>query len=232
MSTFYEDLGIQMDATGKEIKAAFRKLASKFHPDKETGDVEEFQKVQRAYMVLSDADRKDKYDKDGDTGADYEPTVRDRALQNLSVLFSSIIEANLRCLETVDLIATIVARITDNRAFPIDLIKKANKRLGRIDEAISRLTNKKPDAPLDLFGNVLNQERGDILRTIKHNEGELEMMDIMEAVTCGYDYRHDKRGSMYENPYDPLNSVRIEQSAYKPGKSTPDGPSNRTNPYR
>src|SRR5829696_7342149 len=50
----YRALGVRRDATDAEIKAAHRKLAKRFHPDKETGDRDRFLKVQEAYRVLSD----------------------------------------------------------------------------------------------------------------------------------------------------------------------------------
>src|SRR6188768_28793 len=50
----YRALGVRREATEAEIKAAHRKLAKRFHPDKDTGDSERFLKVQEAYRVLSD----------------------------------------------------------------------------------------------------------------------------------------------------------------------------------
>jgi DnaJ family protein A protein 2 len=71
----YKCLGLGKDATQSEIKKAFRKLALKKHPDK-GGDPEEFKKIQAAYEVLGDAEKREKYDKyglegleEGDMGA-------------------------------------------------------------------------------------------------------------------------------------------------------------------
>ena len=57
----YETLGVQRDAGEKDIKKAYRKLASKHHPDK-GGDQEEFKKIQKAYETLSDPQKKAEYD--------------------------------------------------------------------------------------------------------------------------------------------------------------------------
>ena len=57
----YETLGISRDASEQEVKRAFRKLASKHHPDK-GGDQEEFKRIQGAYEVLSDPDKRAQYD--------------------------------------------------------------------------------------------------------------------------------------------------------------------------
>lgn len=55
-------LGVQTDASPEEIKAAFRKRAKQLHPDYHGKDAEPFLKVQQAYSVLSDPDRRRHYD--------------------------------------------------------------------------------------------------------------------------------------------------------------------------
>jgi curved DNA-binding protein len=58
---YYQILGIERTANEDEIKQAFRKLASKHHPDK-GGDTQKFQEIQEAYSVLSDPQKKQQYD--------------------------------------------------------------------------------------------------------------------------------------------------------------------------
>jgi molecular chaperone DnaJ len=70
---YYEVLGIKKGASADEIKKAFRKKAMQFHPDKNPGDKtaeEKFKEVNEAYEILSDADKKDKYDRFGFAGID------------------------------------------------------------------------------------------------------------------------------------------------------------------
>lgn len=70
---YYEVLGLKKGATDDEIKKAFRKMAMKYHPDKNPGDKgaeEKFKEVNEAYSVLSDADKKSKYDRFGFAGVD------------------------------------------------------------------------------------------------------------------------------------------------------------------
>ena len=57
----YQTLGVTPQSDKAEIKQSFRKLASKHHPDK-GGDPEEFKKIQQAYEVLSDPDKRQQYD--------------------------------------------------------------------------------------------------------------------------------------------------------------------------
>ena len=60
----YETLGLQKDASVEDIKKAYRKLALKYHPDR-GGDAEKFKEIGQAYEVLSDPERKSRYDQFG-----------------------------------------------------------------------------------------------------------------------------------------------------------------------
>lgn len=65
-STLYEALGIDHDATPEQISKAYRKKARETHPD-HGGDAEEFKALAIAYEVLSDEQKRDRYDKTGQT---------------------------------------------------------------------------------------------------------------------------------------------------------------------
>jgi molecular chaperone DnaJ len=68
---YYEVLELKKDASEKEIKTAYRKLAKKYHPDKNPDDKEaeaKFKEVAEAYEVLGDTDKRKKFDKFGHDG--------------------------------------------------------------------------------------------------------------------------------------------------------------------
>lgn len=67
---YYEILGVGRDASGSDLKAAFRRLARQYHPDvNNSPDAEErFKEINEAYAVLSDADRRAAYDRYGHAG--------------------------------------------------------------------------------------------------------------------------------------------------------------------
>lgn len=70
-SDYYELLGVSRSATDDEIKKAYRKLAMKYHPDKNQGDTvaeEKFKEISEAYEVLSDAQKRQRYDQFGHDG--------------------------------------------------------------------------------------------------------------------------------------------------------------------
>lgn len=68
---YYEVLGVGRDASAKDIKAAYRKLARKWHPDLHTGKKkkdeaeEKFKQINEAYEVLSNPENRSKYDRLG-----------------------------------------------------------------------------------------------------------------------------------------------------------------------
>ncbi|KAJ9597756.1 hypothetical protein L9F63_011364, partial [Diploptera punctata] len=69
---YYSLLGVSRKATDREIKKAFRKLAVKYHPDKnkEKGAEEKFKEFAEAYEVLSDPEKRKKYDQFGSAAFD------------------------------------------------------------------------------------------------------------------------------------------------------------------
>ena len=65
---YYDVLSVNKNSTADQIKASYRKLAVKYHPDKNKGDKaseEKFKEASEAYHVLSDSERKQNYDNFG-----------------------------------------------------------------------------------------------------------------------------------------------------------------------
>src|ERR1700733_15831778 len=79
---YYAILGVPKTAAAKDIKSAYRKLARKWHPDANPDNAkaaeEKFKDIQEAYEVLSDPEKRSKYDV---LGSDWQGAARDAARQ-------------------------------------------------------------------------------------------------------------------------------------------------------
>lgn len=80
--TLYEKLGVSPDATQDEITKAYRAKSRKLHPDA-GGDKSEFAELSHAYEVLSDPEKRDRYDKTGRFGT--EPSMIEATVASLTV---------------------------------------------------------------------------------------------------------------------------------------------------
>src|SRR6195952_4926036 len=84
---YYQTLGVTKTATDKDIKNAYRKLARKYHPDLNPNDAganKKFQQLNEANEVLSDPDKRKKYDQYGENwqhGEAYEQAKQQQAQQ-------------------------------------------------------------------------------------------------------------------------------------------------------
>lgn len=68
MKDYYETLGVTKNASGEEIKKAYRKLAHQYHPDKRGGDEKKFKEINEAYQTLGDQKKREHYDRFGTLG--------------------------------------------------------------------------------------------------------------------------------------------------------------------
>ena len=81
---YYEVLGVDRSASDQDLKSAYRKLALKYHPDRNPGDTEaeeRFKEAAEAYSVLADKDKRARYDRFGHQGVGaagaqgFDPTI-------------------------------------------------------------------------------------------------------------------------------------------------------------
>ncbi len=84
---YYKDLGVSKNATQDEIKKAYKRLAKKYHPDRNPGDKEaenRFKQISEAYRCLSEPEKRKQYDMFGQTGFQADPGFWGRAPGNAS----------------------------------------------------------------------------------------------------------------------------------------------------
>jgi molecular chaperone DnaJ len=88
---YYEILSVERTADGEEIKRAYRRLAMKYHPDRNPGDTEaeaKFKEAAEAYEVLSDQSRRQRYDQFGHEGLRSGPAAHDFSRMSHDDIFS------------------------------------------------------------------------------------------------------------------------------------------------
>lgn len=151
--TLYDDLGVPKDASPDEIKKAHRRGVKKHHPDT-GGDREQFDKVQRAFVVLYDPARREKYDRTGET--EQQP---DNELAKVSELimqaFDKAVQNNLDRFEYVDLADSTRIILRDSLRHHEKKIQETTVGLEALEKILRRVKYK--GKKHDIIGNVLRQ---------------------------------------------------------------------------
>jgi curved DNA-binding protein CbpA len=165
----YVLLGIELDATPEQIKTAYRKMAQVNHPDK-GGDVELFQAIQNAYEVLSDPERRAKYDETGDdTRA---PDVQSEALAAIGEMLIKLIDT---CdFETENLIGSMRNAVSGKRMQAESKKLHIENMIERRKKAMDRITMTE-DGP-----NVMHQI---VQSAIDNATQQLKVVDHFIGVT-------------------------------------------------
>jgi curved DNA-binding protein CbpA len=135
MNSLYEELGVARDADPEVIKRAYRRRAKETHTDK-GGDREEFHKVQRAYDVLSDPERRSHYDATGDAGGDAQDQESQDRLAVVEIWQTAI--AHLDPWD--DLVEWVRQIIEQSKPRLQDSIEKANGQRKRFEDMLGRLS--------------------------------------------------------------------------------------------
>lgn len=139
--SLYDDLDLPADATEAQIKAAHRKAAKRHHPDA-GGKREDFERVQRAALILRDPARRERYDRDGTV--EDEATV-DRELQGAVSLMNEVFQAALASspsLERIDIIGGAKAMLAESMRHVEQQQAGERKAKAKFEKAAKRLRHK------------------------------------------------------------------------------------------
>lgn len=185
--TIHEELEVAKDATVAEIKRAYRKKALKHHPDREEGDTEEFKRVTKAYQVLIDPVKRQRYE---ETGCEDEP--RGTSTGVLASLFSVTVSELLSSKidpSKVDLIGKIRTKLHRLKSDVVASEKEGQRRIKDLETIKARLTSESEDLLLE----VLQSQIDDHNRTLAQHKVQLLEFQQCEEALENYNYEFEKQ---------------------------------------
>lgn len=155
---YYELLGVSPNASTEDIRRAYKLKAQVHHPDKEGGDEALFKQIQKAYEVLSDPERRQKYDLGQED--DNVPPIRNMAVQTLVGIFINAID-NHEQIESVDLIEVVTNSIHANT-------RETKRRKSQLDRTKLKYLRAQEKLKFKGESNFLNQ-------ALERSLGELQL---------------------------------------------------------
>lgn len=193
----YEVLGVAPSATPEEMKKAYKQAAGKLHPDKPTGDHEKFTALQRAYSIVSDPDRRARYDSTGESEKSPGPNPREVIAQ----VFAQVAENSDT--EHQD-IAQLVRRHFQGqrKTLSISALAKQSKKWGQI----RRRTKS------ELYISVAKSRREQIAKQYLQVRMTRKLIDLCLEIMSDWDYKYDPPPP--QSQYDPFMSPFFTRSTY------------------
>ena len=194
MKNLYEILDVSPDADDSEIKKAYRKKAQAYHPDKKGGDEELFKEVQKAYDILSDANKREYYNQ---TGAEKNEPPNTLVLESLfAIVFNIVQNSNVKNLNIVDVTRNFLANQQKTH-----LANKENldRQKFNLTEAAERITiaEGKENA---LKSALLHQSR-QLEIAIQQVEDMIKVGEQIIKILDDYEYKVDSAPQSFYSPF-------------------------------
>jgi len=168
--TLYTDLGVEPTADAATIKRAHRKAARQHHPDA-GGNRDDFERIQRAALVLCDPARRARYDETGETEAAPDNSMAEITLVILQAFDAAMNEIGDR-FEQVDMVAMTKAKMKQGLA-AMEKSARDHEALGKkLERARKRLTFK--GGSIDFIGNVLLERIAGNARAVEQIGQQIE----------------------------------------------------------
>lgn len=166
-ASHYETLGIKADASPEEIKRAYRKRATKEHPDKATGNHDAMSALAIAYGVLSDPERRANYD---ETGRDQLPRTEEHIA---SMVMQAFKDALLKSPDNI---------LKNARKWLADYNSKLEEQKATIEEIITVLQDRRKkintDNSTNFFHLIIDQSTKQHEQSLVNTEVDLNVCKI------------------------------------------------------
>ena len=186
----YAVLGVAREATVSEIKKAYRRKAKTAHPD-HGGSAEKMAKLSTAVAVLSDPERREKYDRTGETDSRSAEGIIAVALQEIANLLNQFIENDMANEAYSDLPKMLADSMRQMAAkFKGDADKLRRKQLKAINIR-SRLSVSKAGKE-NMLDAILSAQINQMSIMISKNEEKVKIAETVLAIIADHEYRKDE----------------------------------------
>lgn len=196
-SDLYRVLGVGRDAGKDEIRKAFRDKAKKHHPDA-GGDPEQFHKVTMAHMVLSDPEKRKRYDETGQWDGVTQDTPEQRAMGLIAAALFKIVQGEREPAEC-DLIGLVIAELEEQAAPGRAELRKVNFVLARTVKIRGRFKHKKKKA--NMIERILDAQQRGFEENKRLLETRIAHIDKAIEMVSDYTFRAD--------PAETIQQVRV-----------------------
>lgn len=182
----YDELGVDRDATPDEIRDAYRREAKKAHPDV-GGTAEQFGALTRAYDILSDKGKRERYDRTGQA---------DEQLDNTDAQAMSMLDNLLeKYLQSDDIVHTDVVKdmrreLGDMLARQKAEIPRAEKQRGRVENVLKRM---KVGEGKDPLGDLMRRKIGRCNAAIEQMQMHCAIIARAQEMVAGYAFEREPR---------------------------------------
>lgn len=192
----YEELELPSGAPIEIVRAAYRKLAQKWHPDKHPNNVVEatkkFQLIEEAYRMLEDPARKAKYD---DLGEQFDDALQVAAADLLLHLEKQLVENS-------DVNHIKVMRQMLDQTVQKQTVAIANMTMNiRTMERVAKRWRKKKGRSRNIFANMYARKIEDIKHAIKDSEHAIEIANASRKMLDGYEFFVEEYSAVPIQPF-------------------------------
>lgn len=182
---YYDILDVPRDANKAEITRAYKKKAMTLHPDRVNGGIEQFQELQEAFSVLSDPEKRAKYDRGDDIGVEQGP--QQVAYERLGMLFQQMAPKASTNKDFVDQIRRSLVQGKTKMKTDMAALDKALDGC----EKLKLRMHHKGDSP-DIFSNVVGDMIAGNKRQILKMEEEIDVLDRVIGLLDDYEYEYER----------------------------------------
>lgn len=160
MTDLYTILSVSRSSSFEEITSSYRKLSKEFHPDRNPGDVEAestYKTIQDAYEILSDPDRRDRYDQTGDTRSPQTEESQTEAI--LAGCYARVLSSILNDPEhPAPKNFNILTKMKDSLHSQLSMCRTQRATPERAIRILTEISGRFSDEPDNLFENLTREQ--------------------------------------------------------------------------